>query len=143
MRNGRGTAQAGRAPNDRCRNRNGRRFVLTVGAGLGYGLSGEVGNAERERVNKSEIAGRVAGLIGVAQSAAGDAVDAVYEAIVETLARGEDVRIVGFGTLGTGSRPARTGRNPRTGESLNIAASTTPTFKAGKPLRDAVNAGGS
>ena len=64
-------------------------------------------------------------------------------AIAETLARGEDVQIVGFGTFGTRSRPARTGRNPRTGESLNIAASTMPTFKAGKPLRDAVNAGGS
>ena len=49
--------------------------------------------------------------------------------------------VAGFGTFGTRSRPARTGRNPRTGESLNIAASTAPTFKAGKPLRDAVNAG--
>ena len=117
--------------------------MLTVGAGLGYGLSGEVGNAGRERVNKSEIAGRVAGRIGVGRSAAGDAVDAVFEAISGTLARGEDVRIVGFGTFGTRSRPARTGRNPKTGESLNIAASTMPTFKAGKPLRDAVNAGGS
>ena len=117
--------------------------MLTVGAGLGYGLSGKPGNAGRERLNKSEIAGRVAGRIGVGRSAAGDAVDAVFEAIAETLATGEDVRIVGFGTFGTRSRPARTGRNPRTGESLNIAASTTPTFKAGKPLRDAVNAAGS
>jgi len=65
----------------------------------------------------------------------------VFEAIAEALARGEDVRIAGFGTFGTRSRPARTGRNPRTGESLEIAASTAPTFKAGKPLRDAVNAG--
>ena len=98
-------------------------------------------NAGRERVNKSDIAGRVAGRAGVGRSAAGDAVDAVFEAIGEALARGEDVRIAGFGTFGTRSRPARTGRNPRTGESLNIAASTAPTFKAGKPLRDAVNAG--
>ena len=92
-------------------------------------------------MNKSDIAGHVADRTGVARSAAGDAVDAVFEAIGEALARGEDVRIVGFGTFGTRSRPARTGRNPRTGESLNIAASTTPTFKAGKPLRDGVNAG--
>ena len=117
--------------------------MLTVSVGLGYGLLGKVGNAGRKRVNKTEIAGRVADRIGVGRSAAGDAVDTVFEAIAETLAKGEDVRIVGFGTFGTRSRPARTGRNPRTGESLNISASTTPTFKAGKPLRDAVNAGGS
>ena len=92
-------------------------------------------------MNKSDIAGRVAGRAGVGRSAAGEAVDAVFEAIGEALARGEDVRIAGFGTFGTRSRPARTGRNPRTGESLNIAASPAPTFKAGKPLRDAVNAG--
>ena len=94
-------------------------------------------------MNKSEIAGRVADRIGVERSAAGEAVDAVFEAIAETLARGEDVRILGFGTFGTKSRPARPGRNPRTGESMEIAASTAPMFKAGKPLRDAVNAGGS
>ena len=94
-------------------------------------------------MNKSEIAGRVAERVRVGRSAAGDAVDAVFEAIAETLARGEDVRIVGFGIFGTRSRPARRGRNSRTGESLNIAALTTPTFKGGKPLRDAVNAGGS
>ena len=117
--------------------------MLTVGAGLGYGLPGELGNAGRERVNKSEIAGLVDGRIGVGRSAVGGAVDAVFEAIAETLARGEDVRLAGFGTFGTRRRSARTGRNPRTGESLNIAASTTPTFKAGKPLKDAVNAGGS
>ena len=92
-------------------------------------------------MNKSDIAGRVAGRAGVGKSAAGEAVDAVFEAIAEALARGEDVRIAGFGTFGTRSRPARTGRNPKTGESLEIAASTAPTFKAGKPLRDTVNAG--
>ncbi len=88
-------------------------------------------------MHKSDIAGRVAGRAGVGRSAAGDAVDAVFEAIGEAPARGEDMRIAGFGTR---SRPARTGRNRRTGESLDIAASTAPTFKAGKPLRDAVNA---
>ena len=94
-------------------------------------------------MNKSEIAGRVADRTRVGRPATGGAVDAEFEAIAEALARGEDVRVVGFGTFGTRSRPAHTGRNPRTGESLNIAASTTPTFKAGRPLRDAVNAGGS
>ena len=92
-------------------------------------------------MNKSDIAGRVASRAGVGRSAAEEAVDAVFEAIGEALARGEDVRIVGFGTFATRSRPARTGRNPRTGENMGIAASTAPTFKAGKPLRDAVNAG--
>ena len=128
-------------------------MALSLGGGLGYGMPGkpanranranralgERGNAGRERVNKSDIAGRVAGRAGVGKLAAGEAVDAVFEAIAEALARGEDVRIA-FG-FGTSSRPARTGRNPRTGESLEIAASTAPTFKAGKPLRDAVNAG--
>ena len=94
-------------------------------------------------MNKSEIVRRVADRIGVGRSAAGEAVDAVFKAIAETLAKGEDGRITGFGTFGTRSRPARTGRNRRTGESLNIAASTTPTLEAGKPLSDAVSAGGS
>ena len=98
---------------------------------------GEHDNAGSERVNISDIAGRVAGRAGVGRSAAVDAVDAVFEAIAEAFAKGEDVRIAGFGIR---SRPACTGRNPRTAESLNIAASTAPTFKAGKALRDAVNA---
>ena len=80
-------------------------------------------------MNKSDIAGRVASLTGVRRSAVGDAGDAVFEAIAEALTRGEDVRIGGFGTFGTRSGPARTGRNPRTGESLNIAASTVPASR--------------
>ena len=67
--------------------------------------------------------------------AAGDAVDAVFEAIGEALARSEDVRIAGFGNFGTRNRPTDTGRNLRTGESLKIAFSTAPTFKAGKPFK--------
>ena len=92
-------------------------------------------------MNKSDISGRAADRAGVGRAAAGHAVDAVFEAIAEVLARGEDVRIAGFSTFGTRSWPARMGCNPKTGESLEIAASTAPTFKAGKPLRDAVNAG--
>ena len=92
-------------------------------------------------MNKSEIAGRVADRIGMSQSAAGDAVDAVFKAVSEALANGEEVRVVGFGTFGTRNRPARTGRNPRTGESLEIQASTAPAFKPGKALKDAVNEG--
>ena len=92
-------------------------------------------------MNKSEMAGRVADRIGVSRSAAGNAVDAVFETVAEALAGGEEVRILGFGTFGTRNRPARTGRNPRTGESMEVPASTAPTFKPGKTLKDAVNAG--
>ena len=92
-------------------------------------------------MKKSDIAGRVADRIGLSQSAAGNAVDAVFEAVGEALANGEEVRIGGFGTFTTKSRPARTGRNPRTGESLEIQASTAPAFKPGKALKDAVNEG--
>ena len=77
--------------------------------------------------------------IGLSQSAAGNAVDAVFEAVGEALANAEEVRIDGFGTLTTKSRRARTGRNSQTGESLSIPASTAPAFKPGKALKDAVN----
>ena len=99
-----GDARASRGRNCRYLDRNGRGCVLTVGTGLGYGLSREPGVAERgsagrERVDKSEIAGHVADRTGVARSAARDAVDAVFEVIGEAVARGEEVRIVGFGTF--------------------------------------------
>ena len=92
-------------------------------------------------MKKSDIAGRVADRIGLSQSAAGNTVDAVFVAGCDALANGEEVRIVGFGTFTTKSRPARTGRNPQTGESLSIQASTAPAFKLGKALKDAVNDG--
>ena len=92
-------------------------------------------------MKKSDIAGRVADRIGLGQSAAGNAVDAVFEAVGEALANGEEVRIAGFGTFGTRNRPARTGRNPQTGESLSIPASTAPAFKPGKAPKDAVSDG--
>ena len=86
-------------------------------------------------MKKSDIAGRVADRIGLSQSVAGNAVDAVFEAVGEALAKGEEVRIGGFGTFSTKSRSARTRRNPRTGESLEIQASTAPAFKPGKALK--------
>lgn len=91
-------------------------------------------------MNKSDLAERLAGRAGMSKAAAKDAVDGVFEVIGDALAKGEEARIVGFGTFGTKSRPARTARNPRTGEQLEIAASTAPVFKAGKTLKDAVNA---
>ena len=92
-------------------------------------------------MNKSDIVGRVADRMGLTRSAAEGAVDTVLESIAEALAKEEAVRIAGFGTFATKSRSARTGRNPGTGESVPIAASKAPSFKAGKALRDAVNTG--
>ena len=92
-------------------------------------------------MNKVKIAERLAARTGMTKAAAKDAVDGVFEAIGEALANGEEARILGFGTFGTRNRPARTGRNPRTGENVSIAASTVPVFKPGKTLRDTVGGG--
>ena len=92
-------------------------------------------------MNKGEMADRLAAQTGLNKAAARDAVDGVFETIGEALANGEEVRIAGFGSFGTRSRAARTGRNPRTGETVSIPASKSPAFKAGKALKDAVNAG--
>ena len=78
-------------------------------------------------MNRAELESRVAERTGVGSSAAKGAVDAVFAVIAEALASGEDARISGFGVFGTGTRPARSGRNPRTGENVMIAASTAPT----------------
>ena len=66
--------------------------------------------------------------------------DGVFATIGDALANGKEVRIAGFGTYGTRSRPARTGRNPMTGEAVSTSASTSPAFKAGKTLKDTVKA---
>ncbi len=92
-------------------------------------------------MNKTEMTDRLAARTGLSKSAARNAVDSVFATIGEALADGEDVRLPGFGTFGTRRRPARTGRNPRTGEAVSISASTSPTFKAGKTLKDTVNGG--
>ena len=73
------------------------------------------------------------------KSAAGEALDAVFEAIAEALVRSEDVRIAGFGTFDIKSRPAHTGRNPRTGEVLYIPATRPPSLKASTALTTTVN----
>ena len=92
-------------------------------------------------MNMAEMADRLAARTGLSNAAAKEAVDGVFAAIGDALANGEKVRIPGFGTFGTRSRPARAGRNPRTGEAVSISASTSPTFKAGKTLKDTVNLG--
>ncbi|MDA9553526.1 HU family DNA-binding protein [Emcibacteraceae bacterium] len=90
-------------------------------------------------MNKNELIDGVANSAGLSKTDAGKAVDSVIDAISGALAAGGEVRMTGFGTFSTASRAASTGRNPRTGEAIQIAASTRPKFKAGKSLKDAVN----
>jgi len=92
-------------------------------------------------MNKSKIVARVAARAGLDRFTAERAVDLVFEAIAEGLAKEEDVRIVGFGAFMTRYRAARMGSNPRTGESVPIPASKSPSFKAAKALRDTVKSG--
>jgi DNA-binding protein HU-beta len=90
-------------------------------------------------MNKQDLVGAVAAAAGLSGKDAGKAVDSVFEAITNELKGGGDVRLVGFGTFSVTKRKASTGRNPRTGETMTIKASTQPKFKAGKGLKDAVN----
>ena len=89
-------------------------------------------------MKKSDISSHVAAQASLSKAAADSAVNAVFSSISDALAREETVTIAGFGTFSTKRRPARQGRNPRTGESITIAASKVPSFKAGKNLRDTV-----
>ena len=90
-------------------------------------------------MTKAERSARVAARTSLSRADAAAAVTATFSTIADALASGETVRIAGFGISSTRSRPARESRNPHTGESIAIAASNTPSFKAGKTLRDAVN----
>jgi len=75
----------------------------------------------------------------ISKAAAGRALDAMVEAVTETLKKGETVNLIGFGTFEVRDRAARTGRNPQTGATIQIPAAKSPAFKAGKALKDAVN----
>lgn len=90
-------------------------------------------------MNKNELIGAVAESSGLSRNDATKAVEAVFDTITNTLSKGDEVRLVGFGTFSVAKRKASTGRNPRTGEPMMIKASTQPKFKAGKGLKDAVN----
>lgn len=90
-------------------------------------------------MNKAELIDAVAAGADISKAAAGRALDAMVEAVTKALKEGDQVNLVGFGTFSVRDRAARTGRNPRTGETINIAASKMPGFKAGKALKDAVN----
>lgn len=90
-------------------------------------------------MNKAELVDAVASAANLSKADAGRAVDAVVNSITSALKKGQQVSVVGFGTFSVKHRAARSGRNPRTGETINISASNVPGFKAGKALKDAVN----
>ncbi|MFO7641762.1 MAG: HU family DNA-binding protein [Candidatus Competibacteraceae bacterium] len=89
-------------------------------------------------MNKTELVDAVAQTTDLSKVAAGKAVTAVLDAIQGALGKGETVILTGFGTFAVRERPARTGHNPKTGQSMEIKASKSPVFKAGKTLKDAV-----
>ncbi|MDR1605635.1 MAG: HU family DNA-binding protein [Streptococcaceae bacterium] len=88
--------------------------------------------------NKQELIAKVAESAELTKKDAEKAVNAVFASVSDFLAKGEKVQLIGFGTFETRERAAREGRNPQTGASIKIAATTVPAFKAGKALRDAV-----
>jgi len=90
-------------------------------------------------MNKTELIDAVADEAEVSKAEAGRAVDAVISSITKALKKGDNVTLVGFGTFQVRKRAARTGRNPKTGDTIKIKASKNPAFKAGKALKDAVN----
>lgn len=90
-------------------------------------------------MNKNDLISEVAEAAGLSKADATKAVDAVFDNISGALGKGGEVRLVGFGTFSVSHRKATTGRNPRTGETIQIKASNQPKFKAGKALKDAVN----
>jgi len=90
-------------------------------------------------VNKSELIDAIAASADIPKAAAGRALDATVEAITGALKEGDQVVLVGFGTFSVKERAARTGRNPQTGEPIQIKAAKVPGFKPGKALKDAVN----
>ncbi|TVR62451.1 MAG: HU family DNA-binding protein [Candidatus Competibacteraceae bacterium] len=90
-------------------------------------------------MNKTELVDAVAQATDLSKGAASKAVSAVLDTIQSALEKGEAVVLTGFGTFAIRERPARTGHNPKTGESMEIKASKSPVFKAGKTLKDAVN----
>ena len=90
-------------------------------------------------MNKNDLVALVADAAGLSKIDATKAVDAVFDGIIQSLKKGEEVRLVGFGTFDVSDRAASEGRNPRTGEKINIPASKQPKFKAGKTLKEALN----
>lgn len=90
-------------------------------------------------MNKSDLIDAIAASADISKAAAARALDATVESIKTALKNGDSVNLVGFGTFKVGERAARNGRNPKTGETIQIAAAKIPKFSAGKSLKDAVN----
>lgn len=90
-------------------------------------------------MNKQELIESVAAQADISKADATRAVDALVDNVTSALRKGDQVTLVGFGTFSVKQRAARTGRNPQTGETIQIKASKVPGFKAGKALKDAVN----
>ena len=89
-------------------------------------------------MNKQELIENIAASADITKAAAGRARDSTIDSITDSLKKGDSVVLVGFGTFSVRDRAARTGRNPQTGEEIQIAAAKVPAFKAGKALKDAV-----
>ena len=89
-------------------------------------------------MNKAELIAQIAEDAGVTKTQANAALDSFVDAVTKTLKKGDKVTLVGFGTFSVSKRAARTGRNPKTGEELQIKASKVPSFKPGKGLKDSV-----
>lgn len=90
-------------------------------------------------MNKVDLIAKVAEETGLSKNDATRAVDSVFDIITKALKKGDEVRLVGFGTFSVSKRAASVGRNPRTGEQIEIPASKQPKFRAGKGLKDSVN----
>lgn len=89
-------------------------------------------------MNKSDLVASVAGGSGLTKVDAEKAIDATFESISMALKKGEEVRLIGFGTFAVAERPASEGRNPRTGEKITIPAKRLPKFRPGKQLKDTI-----
>ncbi len=90
-------------------------------------------------MNKNELIAEVANTAGMSKIDAGRALDGVFDSISASLTKGDEVRLVGFGTFSVANRRATQGRNPRTGAPITIKASKRPKFRAGKALKESVN----
>ncbi|APA88537.1 HU family DNA-binding protein [Paraburkholderia sprentiae WSM5005] len=91
-------------------------------------------------MNKQELIDAVAAATGESKAATGQTIDAIVEAVTKAVVSGDTVQLVGFGSFSTGARAARVGRNPSTGQEIQIAAAKTVKFTAGKAFKEAVNA---
>ncbi|WP_213765603.1 HU family DNA-binding protein [Caballeronia sp. dw_19] len=90
-------------------------------------------------MNKQDLIDAVANEVGITKLATAEAIDAFLDAVTQAVVRGDAVQLIGFGSFSSGTRAARTGRNPKTGAPLQIAASKTVKFTVGKGFKDAVN----